>query len=112
LPPVEKLSALALALAVHAPLNLVLQAGEPQAKPLASASALAKERASPPLADEKAEALAEAAAMHSLGRMGRRLPFLKKSSTKAVADASAVATAGTCARRMRPRQRVSKDVLG
>jgi hypothetical protein len=92
-PPDEKLSALALALAVHAPMNLVLQPVVPGAKLLASASALAKEKASPPLADEKAEALAEAAATQSLGRGAR--PFLKKSWTKAVADASAKAPAAS-----------------
>jgi hypothetical protein len=95
LPPDEKLSALALALAVHAPMNLVLQPGVPWAKLLASASALAKEKASPSLADEKAEALAEAAAMQSLGRGAQPLPFLKKSWTKAVADASAKAPAAS-----------------
>jgi hypothetical protein len=96
LPPSETASALALAvaLALHAPMNLFLQPREPQAKPLASASALATDMASPPLAPAKAEALADAAASHSLGRGARRLPLLKSSrKVLTVALASAVADA-------------------
>jgi hypothetical protein len=103
LPPSETASALALAvaLALHAPMNLFLQPREPQAKPLASASALAADMASPPLAPAKAEALAVAAASHSLGRGARRLPLLKSSMkvlTVAVASAVAVAPAGAASR--------------
>ncbi len=61
---------------------------------------MAKEKASPPLEEEKADALAEAAAWHSLGRGTRCTPLLK-SSMKVVTVASAVAEAKPPAGRTR-----------
>jgi hypothetical protein len=74
--PNDKLSARALALALHAPMNTSFQPADPQANALASASALAKEIASAPLARAKAEALAEAADWHSLAVGARLMPFV------------------------------------
>lgn len=72
--PNDKLSARALALALHAPTNTSFQPAEPQENALASA--LAKEIASAPLARAKAAALADAADWHSLAVGARLMPFV------------------------------------
>lgn len=88
-PPVEKDSALALALAWQALMKRALHSGEPQENPLASASAFAAENASPPpreKAEEEAEA--DAAALHS-PKVGLRWLPRFQSSTYAEASADA-----------------------
>jgi hypothetical protein len=76
-------------------MNLRFQSGEPLENPLARAAASAAENVSPsPI--EKEEALADAAASHSLKRGARWWPRFQ-SSMKACAEASACEkeTAGT-----------------